>query len=284
MSFEDVKGQGEAIKFLKAAISSGKMAHAYIFAGPVGCGRSLLARNFAKAVNCENLENAPCDLCLSCRKIDKDIHPDVRWIKKDEKNTEIKIDEIRKLESQIILKPYEGRYKVYIVVNAELMSMEAANSFLKTLEEPPPNSLLILTTGNTKDLLLTIVSRCQVMRLKPPPIDKPTSILTDVLEEFSDDECIENYAAANRSELSGKLNVLVSWYRDLLVFKSTSDGSLLIYRDRIDDIKKSAMTYKADELMRIFEGVLNAKEKIESNVNPKLALSAMFNEDLRCMK
>ena len=77
MSFSDIKGQSQAIKILKSAIKNGKLSHAYIFAGPQGSGRSLLARNFAKAVNCEDKEFAPCDSCLACKKIDKDIHPDV---------------------------------------------------------------------------------------------------------------------------------------------------------------------------------------------------------------
>ena len=281
MSFEDVKGQDEAIKFLKIAISSGKMAHAYIFAGPRGCGRSLLARNFAKAINCEDSENAPCN---SCRKIDKDIHPDVKWVRGDEKSGQIKIDQMRELQSRIALKSYEGKYKICIIQNAEFMTIEAANSFLKTLEEPPANTLFILITEKPKDLLPTIASRCQMVRLKPLPEDRLTSALADVLEEFSDEEYAEDYTAANRGELSEKLNVLASWYRDLLVFKSTNDGSLLLHRDRVDDIRKKAMTYDIGNLMRMFEGVLSANEKIESNVNPKLALSAMFSEVNRCTK
>ena len=314
MSFDDIRNQDDPIKFLKAAIKNEKLSHAYIFAGPRGCGRSLLARNFAKAVNCEREKNVPCDSCASCKKIDKDSHPDVRWIRKDEKGKQIKISEMRELQSQIILKPYEGRYKVCIIVDAELMTTEAANSFLKTLEEPPCASLLILITEKPKDLLPTIVSRCQTVRLKPLGRDKLASILVSdygmrkekaeflsgfcegrlekainygddilkrknaILEEFSGDECVENYSAKNRGELSEKLNMLASWYRDLLIFKSMGNESLLINRDRIGGVKKNAVNYKTDELIRMLEGVLNAKEKIESNVNPKLALTALFTQ------
>lgn len=275
MSFEDIKGQDHAVKFLKTAIKNGKMAHAYIFVGPRGCGRSSLARNFAKAVNCEDSENAPCEACPTCRKIDKGIHPDVKWIKKDEKASEIKIEQMRDLQGRIILKPYEAKCKIYVIVGAELMNIEAANSFLKTLEEPPANSLLILITERPKDLLPTIVSRCQMVRLRPLPIAEPVSILTDVLEEFSSGEYAENYTAANRNELLGKLNVLAGWYRDLMVFKFTGEQRLLIYRDKLNDIRESAPTYEVGELIRIFESVSGTKQKIESNVNPKLALSAM---------
>lgn len=314
MSFSDIKGQDQAIKFLKAAIRSGKLSHAYIFAGPKGVGRSLLARNFAKALNCADIENAPCDSCLACKKIDKDTHPDVKWIKKDEKSGQVKIGQIRKLESQIVFRPFEGKCKVFIIVEAELMNIEAANSFLKTLEEPPQNSLLILIVEKPKDLLPTIASRCQMIRLRPLETDKLISILVNeydisreragflsrvsegrlgkaisyeynildwkngVLEEFSNDECTEDYAAENRDELSRKLNILASWYRDLLVFKATQDESLLINIDRIDDIKKAVPSSNIDELIGMFERVLSAKERIENNVNPKLALSAMLNK------
>jgi DNA polymerase-3 subunit delta' len=313
MSYSNIKGQDQAIKFLQTAMRNGKLSHAYIFAGPSGCGQSLLARNFAKALNCgANIDSAPCDNCISCNKIDKDIHPDIKWIKKDERSRQIKIEEIRGLESQIILKPYEGKYKVFILVEAELMNIEAANSFLKTLEEPPQNSILILIVERPKDLLPTIASRCQVIRLRPLEADTLKTILVNdhgisekkaeflsrvsegrldraisydrdilewknsALEELSDDECAEDYTAADRDELSKKLNILVSWYRDLLVFKATQNEGLLINIDRVDDIKEEAIFYDMDRLMRIFEGAVSAKENIESNVNPKLALSALF--------
>jgi DNA polymerase-3 subunit delta' len=234
MAFSDIKGQDKAIEFLNAAIKNGKIAHAYVFGGPNGCGRSLLARNFAKALNCEDKDKAPCDHCSSCRKIDRDIHPDVKWIRKDDRSRQIKIGQIREIESQIILRPYEGHYKVFIIVEAELMNIEASNSFLKTLEEPPQNSVLILIVERPKDLLPTIASRCQAMRLGPMRTSELSSVLMSkygmvkekaefiskisegrlgkaisckndmldwkngVLEEFSNDECVEDYTGGNR--------------------------------------------------------------------------------------
>lgn len=281
MAFSDVKGQEHTVEYLNNAIRNGRLSHAYIFAGPRNCGRSLLARNFAKAVNCGNTENAPCDSCLSCRKIDNGTHPDVKWISKDEKSRQIKIEEIRQLARDVVLKPYEGKVKVFIIVEAELMNIEAANSFLKTLEEPPKNSLLVLIVERPKDLPPTIVSRCQIVRLMPLAANEMASPAmikwkNSVLEEFSDNEYADDYTAESRDELSKKLNVLASWYRDLLVFKATQDKGLLINSDRIADIKETSALYGADELMRIFENVVSTKERIESNVNPKLALTALF--------
>ena len=314
MAFNDIKGQDKAVEALKAAIRNERIAHAYIFAGPNGVGRSFLARNFAKAVNCDNAEAAPCDSCQSCKKIDRDIHPDVKWINKDEKSGQIKIGQIRQLENRIILKPYEGNYKVFIIVEAELMNIEASNSFLKTLEEPPQNSLLILIVERPKDLAPTIASRCQLIRLRPMEKVELSKILineygidkekaeflsrisegrlgraigyghdmvgwkNEVLDELSDDECVEDYAGANREELSKKLDVLASWYRDLMVFKATQNEGLLINADRIDGIKKAATSHRPEELVCMLEEVLNTKVRIENNVNPKLALSAMFKE------
>ena len=267
-----------SFELLKTAIKNGRVAHAYILAGPKGCGRSLLARDFAKALNCQNAENAPCGSCASCRKIDNNIHPDVLWVRKEEDDSEIKIEKIRWLGSRIILKPYEGKYKIFIIEDAELMSPEAANSFLKTLEEPPPDSVLVLIAGETKSLPATIISRCQTVRLNPVWHDESAQLLDDVLEEFEDDECVGNYTAANRDELSIKLNVLAGWYRDLLIFRSTGDEGLLMHRGRAGDIRKKAKNYGTGELIRILESIVSTKEKLDSNVNPKLALAALLNE------
>jgi DNA polymerase III subunit delta' len=271
-----------SFELLKTAIKNGKIAHAYILAGPKGCGKSLLARDLAKALNCQDTENAPCGSCASCRKIDKDIHPDVLWVRREEDDSEIKIEKIRWLESRIILKPYEGKYKIFIIEDAELMSPEAANSFLKTLEEPPPDSVLVLIAEQTKSLLATIISRCQTVRMNPVRHDEPAQLLDDVLKEFENDECIASYTAANRDELSIKLNVLAGWYRDLLVFRSTGDEGLLTHRDRTGDIRKKAENYGTDELIRMLESIVSAKEKLDSKVNPKLVLAALYsNSEMR---
>jgi DNA polymerase III subunit delta' len=320
MSFSNIRGQDTAVRSLKNAINNNRLAHAYIFSGPEGCGRSLLARNFAKALNCEKKKDDACDFCTSCKKIDKYIHPDVKWLNKDGKGSQIKIEQIRELENQIVLKPYEAKYKVFIIKDAQLMTAEAANSFLKTLEEPPPNSVLILITERPKDLFRTIVSRCQLIRIKPfsteelsfilvteynmqkkkaellsrisegrlgRAIDYSSDVLTlrdKILEEFSSDDSVEDYSARDRDDLARRLNVLLSWYRDLLVFKVTHEEDLIINFDKVNDIKVNEKSYKTTDLLDIFENVLDAKERIGSNVNPKLALSVMFKEIEKCTK
>ena len=101
MSLENIKGQERAMLYLNSALKSRRLPHAFIFVGPKGSGRTILAKRFAKTVNCLDEENAPCGGCNSCRKIDKGIHPDVTWIRKDEKSNQIKIQRIRELESQL---------------------------------------------------------------------------------------------------------------------------------------------------------------------------------------
>ncbi len=320
MSFEEVRGQQEAAAFVRNAVKRNRLSHAYIFAGPAGCGRSLLAKNFAKALNCFAFDSEPCERCISCRKINSDTHPDVRWVQRSGESMQIKIQQMRHLECQIALKPFEGRYKVWIIKDAEYMTQEAANSFLKTLEEPPPYSLFILTVERPKDLLPTIMSRCQIIRLKPLDIEALTSILVNehgydrqdaevvaryaegklgkalqfdrdaiewknsVIEELSDDECAQNYTGADRAELSQKLCVLIGWYRDALLYKTTADTGLLINRDRIEDVVDIASAHTTEALLRMFENVIRAKQQIESNVNPKLALSNMDRGVYRCTK
>ena len=167
MSFKDIKGHQKAVESLKVAIKAGRFGHAYLFVGPESVGKNLVAKTLAKTLNCETNQTDSCDICSSCIKIDKNIHPDVTWIVPEGKGNTIKIEKIRQLRNNINLKPYEGRKKVYIIDKAHLMTDAAANSLLKTLEEPPPDSVLILISEKPERLFYTIKSRCQIIRFKP---------------------------------------------------------------------------------------------------------------------
>ncbi|MFH0771498.1 MAG: DNA polymerase III subunit delta' [Candidatus Omnitrophota bacterium] len=159
--FKNIIGQEFAVSLLKKALESEKVAHAYLFLGPAGVGKSLLAAEFAKALNCEKKDAAPCDECVSCVKINKKIHPDVNWFYPEGRSSQIGVDLIRKLEKTALFKPFEGRNKVYVMDGADCMTEEAANRLLKTLEEPPEDTILILLAANFFKLIPTIVSRCQ---------------------------------------------------------------------------------------------------------------------------
>jgi DNA polymerase-3 subunit delta' len=155
------------VDLLKRALASGRVAHAYLLTGPPQIGKRSLALNFAQALNClsDNNEEMPCGQCLACSKIAHGNHPDVQIIEGE--GGTLKIDQMRTLRHEAVLSPLEGRWKVYIIRQMEQATAEAANCLLKTLEEPPSNVILMLTASEAEALLPTIVSRCQVLNLRP---------------------------------------------------------------------------------------------------------------------
>ena len=170
MSFEHISGNDTQKKILTNAVRENRVGHSYIFSGIEGIGKKMFALEFAKLINCTgNIEiNGPCG-CVSCTKIEKGIHPDVTLLEyKDEKT--IKIDNVRAdLEEKIFLSPFESRFKIFIVDNAERMNFNAQNAFLKTLEEPPGYSVIILVTDSLNYIAPTIRSRCQIIKFHPLP-------------------------------------------------------------------------------------------------------------------
>lgn len=176
----DVIGHKEIVERLKNALRSGRIANAYIFSGPPDVGKEFVAINFAKALNCLSNGEDSCDKCISCRKIDDGNHADVMVIRPE--STRLKIDQIRSLQRQGSYRAMEGNYKVYIIAESEKMTVEAANSVLKTLEEPPGVMVLILLTSIYSALLPTIRSRCQAIRFSPVPL---VLIREELLKRFN---------------------------------------------------------------------------------------------------
>ncbi|MBF0530142.1 MAG: DNA polymerase III subunit delta' [Deltaproteobacteria bacterium] len=173
MGFDQIIGHERPISLLKAMLASGRLPHALLISGPTGVGKASLAKLVAMAANCLGADPAnPCGVCRACDKIRRGLHPDVSEIAPEGRARIIKIETIRELRGNVAFKPYEGRTKVYIIRDANRLHEAAANALLKTLEEPPPDSLLILTAPEETDLLPTIVSRC--LRLKLAPLPKST--------------------------------------------------------------------------------------------------------------
>ncbi len=176
----EVTGHDWAVGVLSASLAAGRVSHAYLFSGPPNVGKSTLALSLAQAVNCLGPDR-PCHRCEPCRKTSKGTHPDVHLVdlhyqallreETDGEQKELRIDTIRSVSQQAGLKPFEGKWKVFVIRDAELMNPQAANSLLKTLEEPPPHVVLILTTKDSRLLLPTVVSRCQVFGLRLVPTD-----------------------------------------------------------------------------------------------------------------
>jgi DNA polymerase-3 subunit delta' len=166
-------GQPEVITSLQKAIQQGNLAHAYILIGPEHVGKTTLAIDIARALNCDNCD-PPCDKCESCRRVSGGNHTDITIVDlnyntnstESRSRTKIGIDDVKDIERQANLSPYEGKCKVFIIDGAENLSTEAANSFLKTLEEPPDNVFFVLLSSDEKQLLPTLISRCQRIELK----------------------------------------------------------------------------------------------------------------------
>jgi DNA polymerase-3 subunit delta' len=167
MSFRDFAEQQQGVELLQRALERGRLAHGYLFSGYQLDELEGLARTLAKTLNCRNPRRGAggvavdsCDVCLSCTKIEHRNHPDVHWVRPESKTRVILIDQIRDLMHDIYLKPSEAEYKVAVVTGADRLNIQAANAFLKTLEEPPPKSILILLTTDPQRILETILSRC----------------------------------------------------------------------------------------------------------------------------
>ena len=162
----DVIGQDWAVALLQEGLAKERVAHAYLFSGPPQIGKTHLAQVLAQALNCTQ-PDPPCGECPSCQKIAARTHPDVRVIVGEGAGESIKIDQVRALQREAILFPYEGQYRVFILRRMDQASVEAANSLLKTLEEPPAHVVLILTAVQVEALPATVVSRCQRLDLRP---------------------------------------------------------------------------------------------------------------------
>ena len=172
MSFKDIKGQDNSIHMLQGYLEQSRLEGGYLFTGPEGVGKKLVAKTLAKTVNCLEGNNGgrnqtidSCDRCASCKKIENNQHPDVHIVASGD--SEIKIEYIRQLQREINLKPYEARTKVFIIDNAHRLTVEAEGALLKILEEPPAGSLIILISDKPLLLFKTIVSRCKTLKFVP---------------------------------------------------------------------------------------------------------------------
>lgn len=309
--FNQIIGHNKNIELLQNILRTNKIANAYLFAGPPNIGKEFVAVSFAKALNCLQSEADACDECLSCRKIDDGNHPDVRIIRPE--GAWLKIDQIRRLQRQISHRPLEGRYKVCILTDVERMNIPAANSFLKTLEEPPGASVLILLTSNYNALLPTIRSRCQLVRFFPVP---KTVLQNQLIEKLKLTETkakqitllaggkvsralelakedVPNVEPAipdilNRPQLieifkisedlnnrPENLDILLTWLRDMLLVKQGFNAETLTYPDKFNELIQLASSYSRIQLQDAIKTVMETKHLLQRNINSTLALEVM---------
>lgn len=167
MPLSDIIGHDRIVELLRRSLRSGKTAHAYIFEGPSGCGRRTTAIALIQALFCPVGNGDACGICVSCRKAATANHPDIHIVEPLPDKRDINITQLRDLQRDLAMRPYEAQRAACIIEPADRMNSNSANSFLKTLEEPSGNAIIILITENADMLLPTIRSRCQLIRFSP---------------------------------------------------------------------------------------------------------------------
>jgi DNA polymerase-3 subunit delta' len=170
----DLLGHEWAVNLLQTHIAQGNLRHAYLFTGPPGVGRRTLAIRLAQAVNCLQPPSPgePCLTCTSCQQIGRLRHPDLAVVEAENVGGTLKVDQVRELQRGLSLAPYTARYRIALLLRFEEAHLSAANALLKTLEEPPSKVLILVVASSPEELLPTIVSRCEILRLRPLPIDQ----------------------------------------------------------------------------------------------------------------
>ena len=190
-------GNEWAVEMLRQHVAQDAARHAYLFAGAPGIGRRTLALRFAQALNCTQSDQPgiPCGKCRDCKQIEAMQHPDLTVIQADSQGGTLKVDQVREARRSLTLKPYQSKYRVALFLRFQEANDNAANALLKTLEEAPSYAVLILTTDQAEDLLPTIASRCEVLRLRTTPLE--------ILEAFLKQHGADDPQARLISHVSG---------------------------------------------------------------------------------
>ncbi len=320
--FQDVIGHKQLIEHLQSAIEMGKVSHAYILDGEKGAGKNFIANIFAAALQCEAGGTKPCGKCTSCKQAEGNNHPDIIRITHEKPNT-ISVDDIRQqLCGDIMIKPYKGPYKIYIVDEAEKLNVQAQNALLKTIEEPPAYAVILLLTTNSESFLPTILSRCVTLHLKPVKDSKVRKYLMEQVKipDYETDICVAfaqgNVGKAKRlavseefgqmkehvihlvkyiqemeiselidsmhkitefkADISDYLDLLMVWYRDVLLYKATWNPSSIVFSDEIHTIRKISSKSSYEGIETILKALDKAKIRLAANVNFDLTMELLL--------
>lgn len=250
MAFSDFPEQA-AVELLQRSLARGRLGHAYLFSGADLNQLELVARTLAKALNCEQRSSPPdsCDACTSCRKIDGDNHPDTQWIRPESKSRVITIDQMRDLMQTMHLKPVQAEYKVGVIVAADRLNPQAANAFLKTLEEPPPKSVLILLTTEPGKILETIISRCLRLNFGGEGARFRDEALVNWLTDFSRTAVEEQGSLLSRYRLLSVLLKRLGELKEAITESLTARSPL----ERYDDVDPKLREKWEEELVAAIE-------------------------------
>ncbi len=276
--FQNITGLKYVKSYLQKAIELDRISHAYIFSADQGCGKRTMAMAFAKALQCERQELDACGECTSCRQAESNNHPDIIWVTHEKPNT-ISIDEIREQVNRTVpVKPYRGKYKIYIIPDAQMMTLQAQNAILKTIEEPPEYVVILLLTSNETQLLPTIHSRCVMLRFRPIKTELVKNYLMEHFEipDYKADICAAfgqgNIGKAIRLATDEKFEAMKD--EALALVKSCKDmripdlidsmKQLTEYKINIDDYLDFVMVWYRDVLLfkatRDLNGVIFKEE------------------------
>ena len=306
-------GHQQIIEQFQRTVASGRIAGAYLFVGPAGVGKETVARYFAQLIFCQQDAQPPtvCGTCLACRKVDSGNHPDLQFIRPD--GSLLKIGQIRELRRQVIYAPLEASRKVYILTDVDRMNPEAENCLLKTLEEPPAASVLILLTSNLQVLLPTTRSRCQILQFHPMPTQELATILADrysvapeqattlaiaaggsigkALTQFEKgepltekvpeilretDRLVAFRLAEDFKNKPETLGELVTWYRDLLFLQQGAPIELITHIYSVEELRAIVPYYSRLRIQQAIQTVFDTKSLLDhTNTNATLALEVM---------
>lgn len=307
-------GHESILEPLRGLLKSSRLPTSFVMAGPAGSGKKTLARVLARAVQCESSRlNEDCS-CGPCRKVEDSIHPEVRWIGLDEEQYSIKIEEIHQLMNWASFKVMEGNKKVFILNRAERMTEEAANALLKTLEEPPADTLIFLLIGNSANLRQTLLSRCFKIKMRPLPLQTVRDLLVDesgwdpeeavlaakcsqgwlgrairfkdenftetrklFLEEILPNPVIgfERWSGKKRHEILRALRFLALLFRDIAIYRETKSADLLYQEHFGAEFERWSRRLDTEAILEMLNLIDETQTAIEDNVNPKIALSRL---------
>jgi len=305
-----IQADDSIIRRFSVLNGKGRLAHAYLFIGPPNIGKFETARSIAKAINCEqDRDGRFCDTCPSCVRINAGQHPDIMTFGED--GEPIKIGQIRELLGRSKFRPHSARKKVFVLRNIETMTLQAANAFLKTLEEPDGDSLLLLTTSVPEKSPDTIRSRCHAIHFRTASVDDLTARLKDqglsqkeshfiayfaqgcpgTAQKLHDRDFVATKDAwidslilsrpgepqikeilADKTQTKEFLDVLYSWIRDCLLVKAGIDDARLIHLDRLQDLKRFAEVRTFEDLDGLSRSIVNMYQLLADNLNIKLPL------------
>ena len=321
-SFKDVVGHKDILKYISSAVENNRVSHAYILNGERGSGKKMLANLFAMTLLCETGDNEPCGKCHSCKQAESGNHPDIIRVTHEKPNS-ISVDDIRtQVNNTVDIKPYQGPYKVYIIPQADMMTPQAQNAILKTIEEPPSYAVFLLLTENAETLLPTINSRCVMLKLRnikdtlikkylmenleipDYKADMCTAFAqgnmgraimlansdhfneireeaVQLLKHISEMELNEIVAAVKnisvyKLEITDYLDIIMIWYRDVLLYKATKDIDKVVFKDQLQSIKEQARKSSYEGIELILESLEKAKARLKANVNFDLVMELLF--------